>query len=145
MRLPGFWLLCDDGILRPVFRGEMATVNGNSVPAEFLVDTGADRTVLCASVLQRLGLPHVPANKQLVGAGGAVDTVIVDTAIHLQRDDGGAAIFRCQFAAFREPDALDTSVLGRDISNLLVLIVDRPRHLICLLGAGHQYAIAPTQ
>jgi hypothetical protein len=33
------------------------------------------------------------------------------------------------------------SVLGRDITNLFTLIVDRPRDGVCLLGSGHQYAI----
>jgi hypothetical protein len=36
------------------------------------------------------------------------------------------------------------SVLGRDISNLFALIVDRPRDLVCLLGSGHHYSITPS-
>ena len=58
-----------------------------------------------------------------------------------RRDDGGTAVFRGQFAAVTELEPLDMSVLGRDISNLFALIVDRPRDLVCLLGAGHQYSI----
>jgi len=122
----------------------MATVDGYSIPVEFLADTGADRTALCAAVLERLGLPHRPANKQLGGVGGAMETVIVDTAIQLERDDGGVAVFRGQFAAFTDLEALDMSVLGRDISNLFALIMDRPRDLVCLLGIGHHYAISPS-
>jgi hypothetical protein len=130
--------------LRPIFRGKIRASSGAMIPGEFLADTGADRTVLSAAILYNLALPTVPANKRLGGVGGAVETVIVDTAIHLDRDDGGTAVFRGQFAAFTDPEALDMSVLGRDISNLFALIVDRQRDLVCLLGAGHQYSITTS-
>jgi hypothetical protein len=118
MLLPGQWLLCDDQVLRPIFRGKIRTSNGAMIPAEFLADTGADRTVFSAAILHNLALQTLPADNQLGGVGGAAATVIVDTVIHLQRDDGGVAVFHGQFAAFTEPEALDMSVLGRDISNL---------------------------
>jgi hypothetical protein len=141
MLLPGHWLLCDDGVLRPTFCGKMVAIDGSSVSVEFLADTGADRTVLCAAILQRLGLPAVAAPRQLGGVDGSTVTVIVDAAIQMVRDDGGTAVFRGKFAAFTELEALDMSVLGRDIANLFALIVDRPRDLVCLLGSGHQYSI----
>ncbi len=141
MLLPGHWFLCDDGVLRPVFRGNMNAMDGSPIPVEFLADTGADRTVLSAAVWQRLGLPHVPAEHQLAGVGGKTASVIVTTAIELPRDDGGSAVFRGQFAAFTDLKALDMSVLGRDVTNLFTLIVDRPRDVVCLLGGAHQYTI----
>jgi Aspartyl protease len=144
MLLPGHWLLCDDGVLRPIFRGKMTAFDGSLLEVEFLADVGADRTVLCAAIVQRLGLPSAAAAVQLGGVGGSSATVIVDTAIQLMRDDGGTAVFRGQLAAFTELEALDMSVLGRDISNRFALIVDRPRDLVCMLGAGHQYSITPT-
>src|SRR5277367_1568197 len=100
MLLPGHWLLCDDGVLRPIFRGKMVGHDGSLLEVELLADTGADRTVLCAAVLERLGLPTLVAPAQLGGVGGSTITVLVDTAIRLLRDDGGAAVFRGQFAAF---------------------------------------------
>jgi hypothetical protein len=144
MLLPGHWLLCDDGVLRPIFRAQVVTGSGSLFPVEFLADTAADRTVLCAAILQNLGLPAVTATTLLGGVGGSSPTVVVDTAIQLPRDDGGMAVFRGQFAGFTVLEALDMSVLGRDITNLLALIVDRPRDLVCLLGPGHQYSIAPA-
>ena len=33
------------------------------------------------------------------------------------------------------------SVLGRDITNLLAVIIDRPHDVICLLGQRHRYMI----
>jgi hypothetical protein len=144
MLLPGQWLLCEDGVLRPVFRGTIAAADGSMVPVELLADSGADRTVLSAAILALLGLPSIPARQSLGGVGGSVPTVLVDTAIRLPREDGGFAVFRGQFAAFTAPEALDMSALGRDITNLFALIVDRPRDRVCLLGAGHQYAITPV-
>jgi Aspartyl protease len=138
MLLAGHWLLCEDGVLRPVFRGKMVAVDGSLVEVEFLADTGADRTVSCAAVLERLGLPTLTASAQLGGVGGSTITVLVDTAIRLGRDDGGEAVIRGQFAAFTALDALDMSVLGRDLTNLFTLIVDRPRDVVCLLGTGHR-------
>jgi len=115
--------------------------DGSLIQAEFLADTGADVTVLCADILSKLGLPPLTSQTQLAGVGGTAASVRVGTAIYLRRDDGGTAVFRGQFAAFTELEALDLSVLGRDISNLFALIVDRPRDLVCLLGSGHQYSI----
>jgi hypothetical protein len=144
MRVSGQWLLCDDGVLRPIFRAEVLAADGTSIQAEFLADTGSDITVLCADVLRKLGLPPLSSPTQLAGVGGRAASVRVGTAITLRRDDGGAVVFRGQLSAFTELEALDMSVLGRDISNLFALIVDRPRDLVCLLGAGHQYAITPS-
>jgi len=67
--------------------------------------------------------------------------MLVETQIEIQRDDGGIAAFRGQFAALTDPEALDMSVLGRDISNLFAVIVDRPGDVICLLGQQHRYVI----
>lgn len=55
MRIDGEWYQCDDGIVRPVVRGEIRNANGNWEPAPFLVDTGADCTVFSAAILDVLG------------------------------------------------------------------------------------------
>jgi hypothetical protein len=60
MRIYGEWLLCDDSVLRPVIRGEILESDGTWHPvADFLVDTGADRTVFSAIVLASLRLQPV--------------------------------------------------------------------------------------
>ena len=46
MVIEGEWYPCDDGVMRPVVRGEVVTRAGKRVLTLFLVDTGADRTVL---------------------------------------------------------------------------------------------------
>jgi hypothetical protein len=50
-------------------------------------------------------------------------------------------MFRGEFAALADPDALDMSVLGRDITGLFAVIVDRPGNTVCLVGQQHRYSI----
>ena len=61
MRINGQWFLSADGISRPVMPAHLRTGNGAWIAAPFLVDTGADRTVLSAGVLAILHLPHLVA------------------------------------------------------------------------------------
>jgi hypothetical protein len=96
MRINGEWRQCDDGIARPMVRGEIRAADGSWRPAEFLVDTG--RPVL----------------------------------------------FSGQFAAVLELEALDISVLGRDITGLFAVIVDQPSGTVCLVRERHRYVIEET-
>lgn len=51
MRIDGGWFVCDDGVIRPVIRGQAQAEDGNWVQVRFLADTAADRTVLSADML----------------------------------------------------------------------------------------------
>ena len=70
MQINGEWLLFDESIMRPVIRGEILTSKQSWQPAEFLVDTGADRTVFSAATLSKLGLQPIVCQKHLGGLGG---------------------------------------------------------------------------
>jgi hypothetical protein len=141
MQITGEWYLCDDGIERPIIRGAVLASDGLWQPSLFLVDTGADRTVLSADALRSLRCPHVPAEDRLGGVGGLIRPVLVETVIRLTRENGHRVTFRSQFAAVTELEAFDMSVLGRDITNLFAVIVDRPGDLVCLMGQRHRYTI----
>jgi hypothetical protein len=141
MRIDGSWRLCDDGIVRPVIWGEIRGRDGSWVQALFLADTAADRTVLSEDVWRRLGLPSLTTTERLEGVGGAAASVVVETQIRMAREAGNTVLFKGQFAAFTDAAALDISVLGRDITNLFAVIVDRPQDVVCLLGRGHRYSI----
>jgi len=93
-------------------------------------------------VFAALGLPRILISRlSVVGVGGAVTTVPVDAKLHLFRDTGGPVALNGPFLAFTDPDALDISVLGRDLLNHFALIVDWPSQTICLLNQNHRYAI----
>ena len=141
MRIDGMWSLCDDGILRPVIRGEIRARDHSWLKIDFLVDTGADRTVLDAETLDLLRLQAIESTDRLSGVGGLADSVLVATQIRFDHDEGGKAVFKGQFAGFTSLEALDMSVLGRDISNMLSLIVDRQGDTVCLVGQPHHYII----
>jgi predicted aspartyl protease len=141
MRIDGEWLLCEDDILRPVIRGEILASDGTWQPAEFLVDTGADRTVLSAPVLASLGLQPLSTHARLGGIGGVVNSVVVETQVRLTREESGKVVLRGLYAAVTELQALDMSVLGRDVTGLFAVVVDRPSNIVCLLGQRHQYTI----
>lgn len=119
----------------------MRAVDGAWLPFEFLLDVGADRTVFSAAVLAALGLPQLPAAQQLGGVGGTAATVVVGTHLRLALDGGSTVAFQGSFAAFLQAEALDMSVLRRDIMNLFAVIVDYPARVVCLVGQGHGYAI----
>ena len=142
MRIDGQWLVCDDGVVRPVINGEIRTVDGSWEKSEFLVDTGADRTVFSAATLARLALQPLVMPEGLSGVGGMAASVIVETWLRLTREDAGKVMFRGQYAAVTELAALDISVLGRDITGLFAVIVDWPRDVVCLVGQRHRYIIA---
>ena len=141
MRIDGQWLLCDDGVMRPVISGEILAANGSWEKSEFLVDTGADRTVFSAATLAKLGLQPVAMQEGISGLGGMADAVSVATQIRLTHEDAGKVVFRGQYAAVIELEALDMSVLGRDITDVFAVIVDRLHDVVCLLGQRHRYSI----
>jgi predicted aspartyl protease len=143
MQINGEWLLCDDGVVRPVIRGEILTNERLWQPAEFLVDTGADRTVFSAATLSKLGLQPIVVQERLGGLGGLIDAVVVATQIQLTRETGSKVVFRSQYAAVTAVEALDICVLGRDITGLFTVLVDQPGNLVCLLGQRHRYTIVP--
>lgn len=144
MRIDGEWLVGDDGISRPVIRGEMLAADGSWVRVPFLLDTGADRTVLSAAVLRLLGLRAGENPDRIGGVGGIVSSVSIDTTIRLTRDGDGKVLLRGRFAAVTELEALDMCVLGRDITGLFAVIVDQPADVICLVVQRHQYRIEQT-
>jgi hypothetical protein len=141
MRINGEWLLCDDGIVRPVFRGELLASDGSWRTVEFLADIGADRTVLNAAILRKLSLPLLEAADGLSGLGGNTDSVEIETRLQLRRDTGNPVVFSSRFAAVTDPAALELCVLGRDLTDLFAVIIDRPGNVVCLLSQRHCYTI----
>lgn len=141
MLISGLWYECDDAHFRPVIRGEVQSADGSWKPVTFLVDTGADRTAFSADILANLQLPLLTPSHQLAGIGGSVASVLIETVIALTREDGSRVSFRGRYAGFPDMNALDMSVLGRELTNLFAVLVDRPGDRVCLLGQKHHYSI----
>jgi predicted aspartyl protease len=141
MQIDGEWLVCDDGIVRPVIRGAVLAANGSWVPVPFLLDTGADRTVCNVAVLAALSAPALSTSERLSGLGGTVRTVSIQTRVRFSHEESRMVVFRGSYAAITDLEALDMSVLGRDITNMFAVVVDRPGNVVCLLGQRHQYRI----
>jgi hypothetical protein len=139
MRIDGEWFECDDGLTRPIIRGEILSAGQNWEPTLFLVDTGADRTVFSAALLDVLGFESLEKSR-LGGVGGIAESVEI-TQIRLSCDHGGWASFRGQYAAFTQLESLDVCVLGRDIMQMFAVIVDRPADIVALIRPPHQYVI----
>jgi hypothetical protein len=127
MRINGVWFLSADGAVRPAIQGEVLAADGTWLKASFLVDSGADRTVLSADVLRSLRLPSEAAEAALAGVGGEVPSVLVDTQIRSTDEEQARVVFRGRVDAFTDVTAMDLRVLGRDILNLFAVIVDHPR------------------
>lgn len=144
MYIAGKWLLCSDGITRPVILGEMRAANGTWVEVPFLIDSGADCTTLSAQVYRRLGEQPLVALHPLAGVGGTVPSIVFRSIIYLTRETGGRAPVRGQYAAVTELEALDMSVLGRDVTDLFALIIDRPGNTVCLVNQNHRYTISSS-
>lgn len=142
MRIDGEWYECDDGLVRPVIRGEILTAYGFWEPTPFLVDTGADRTVFSAAILDVLGFEAATSRQgwKLGGLGGLASAVEVETKIRLSQEGGRHAHFRGAYAAVTQLEALDMSVLGRDITEMFAVIVDRTRDVVALLRDPHRYS-----
>jgi hypothetical protein len=143
MRVVGEWLLCDDGVTRPVIRAKVAGADGQLYPERFLLDLGADRTVFSAGLLSDLQVlgNHHPPGMTLQGISGSAPFVLLTSVIEFTRDDGGPARVRGEFAAFTDPRSADMSVLGRDVLNNFDVIASRPCNEILLLAPNHHYQV----
>jgi hypothetical protein len=143
MRIAGHWETGDEGIARPLLQASVHSADGTLFTDDFLIDTGADRTVFSAALFARLKLPYRNASPQsaLSGVGGQVGSVLLTTVLELTHEGGGPVRVRGEFAAFTDPAATDLNILGRDVLDNFDLIVSRRRDEIHLLGGNHQYLI----
>jgi len=99
MRIDGTWAIDENGVPYPVIYAEILGVNGVWVAATFLVDTGAEATVIAADTVRQLGLQTQPSTRQLQGIGGLVNSVCIETQIKFTQLDGSPATVRHRFDA----------------------------------------------
>lgn len=143
MLIVGEWHLFDDGVTRLLVQAQVLGEGGVAFAQDFLIDTGADRTVFSAVLLERLQLPaqHAESGSSLSGIGGQSPFVLATTIMEFLCDDGRLIRVRGEFASFTDPAATDLSVLGRDVLDNFDLIFSRRRDEIFLLAPRHRYRI----
>lgn len=146
MRINGEWRPFTDGVTRPLMKAEILDDAGNGIGVRFLVDCGADRTVLSAAVLTRTNLPTQPSppDLRIEGISGHCDYVPVQSMLTFQLDNGSAATVRGEFMAITDPQATDLCVLGRDVLDNFDLILSRRRGDVALLAPAHRYDITSS-
>ncbi len=143
MRVNGEWLECEDGVIRPSVPGLVRLADGQWAEVAFLLDAGADRTVLNARFLHLLRPLEVSESEpsHLAGVGGQVNTITIATALGFKKDDGRPATVQGTFRVFTEGESADLSVLGRDVTNNFSVIYDYPNQTVALLAPPHYYEI----
>ena len=113
----------------------MVLGNGSSFWLTLALTAPSSARPLLQSLALRLSQDSVS------GLGGVAESVVVETQVRLTRETGSTVLFRGQYAAVTQLDAVDIDVLGRDITGLLIVIVDHPGGVVCLLGQRHRYSI----
>jgi hypothetical protein len=142
MYIPGVWLECEDGFVRPVLRGQVKSAAGDWVDVSFVLDTGADCTVLTSDVRELIGIEPADDGVRLSGLAGRSDAVLLKTRIVLFRSDGTPIRFKGDYSAVSGPHP-DMCLLGRDVLRDFAVIVDRPGNRVCLVRDRHTYRIEP--
>jgi hypothetical protein len=134
----------DDGETRPVVSVNVVGGSGRLHLDDFLIDTGADRTVLSAGLLAELQLPEERPSPgvALRGIGGDTGMVLVSTMLEFTSDAGRPARVHGRFAAFTDRGVTDVSILGRDVLDSFDVIVSRRRDEVLLLAPNHWYQVA---
>ena len=141
MRIDGQWLLCKDGVVRPVIQARVMNIHGEWEAVRLLADCGADCTVLCQDDFDRLGFDVPSTVGVLEGIGGRVESFAIETQIQFPESSGRFVTFRGTYAVSPDSQAMDISLLGRDITNHFAMIVDRPSDVVTLLSQRHRYKI----
>jgi hypothetical protein len=143
MRVNGEWLECDDGVIRPSIPGFVRAPDRKMIEVIFLLDAGADRTVLSSRFLYTLQSLATTETEQihLAGVGGEVDSITVHTVVGFMRDNGQLVTVRGAFGVFTLSESSEMSVLGRDVTNNFDVIYSFPRREVILLGPPHGYQV----
>jgi hypothetical protein len=119
--------------------------DGTWITEEFLIDSGADATVLRADIVRALQLAtSAPLQTGgLQGIGGSSAFVLVSATLEFVGSVGTVGYFQGQFAAFTSASLGDYSLLGRDILDACDVILSRRRDEVFLLTTNSNYQLTP--
>ena len=120
---------------RPYMEVELLLEGTSSVfTVGFLIDTGADDTILHPGDLQRPDVPPLtlpfadhPERRRVGGIGGSTDLIPVSARLFFQTDTGGGRLWQdCRVWVAQPNDTNQRlpSLLGRDLLQFFRLTVD---------------------
>jgi hypothetical protein len=143
MRVNGEWRTRDDNEKRPIIPAMVQLADGTWAKTDFLLDAGADRTVISAQLFNYLRPLEMPGSAAvgLSGIGGGAEAILVQTVIAFKRDDLGEVRVRGPFWVFTEIESSDISILGRDVTNNFAVIYDYQNQVVAFLSRPHYYDI----
>jgi predicted aspartyl protease len=140
MRIDGEWRETVTTVPRPYLRAHLEAQDGTGVECTFLIDTGADCTVVTPDVVRQLGRPTTPGLRQIGGIGGVVETLEVWTTLRLTSVAGHRMNIAGKYGVLADA-AVGDSILGYDVLHLFALIADRSANTVCLIRPPHRYII----
>ncbi|MFO0805752.1 MAG: hypothetical protein U0791_21835 [Gemmataceae bacterium] len=141
MRINGEWKWDENGVMTPVLICELLSGDGEWMKSQFLIDSGAERTVISPDILRTLDAPVQMALDSLVGVGAAVQVLTVSTYLRLKLDDGATITVNGPFFGLPQEREGELSILGRDVLGNFAVILDCPGDAIALLHGRHRYTI----
>jgi hypothetical protein len=142
VKIDGYWQPAIDNpqMLRPVVEAKVITPSDVHT-TWFMIDTGADRTVLGSIFADALKAYQKGDDQMLVSAGGIIQSYTADLQIVLPDIEGRGIRFNLQGIVLTDPYQANTHLLGRDILNYFAVICDHEANLVTLLRAPHRYQI----
>jgi hypothetical protein len=140
MLLSGRWQLLPSGDLIPVVLAEVANRHGSWSPARFLIDSGAEITVVTPFVWRSLDFRSSPEQVQIHGAHGPAPALRVRTGFQVG-PPGEPLAFEVWVHLIQSEDAIDLCLLGRNVLNHFSLLLDRPQESVLLLRGPHRYRV----
>lgn len=141
MLIVGEWRPDENGVLTPVLDCFLLAGNGKWHAVSFLIDSGAERTVLSPEILRDLDAPAQMSLNSLVGIGTASQVLTVSSRLKLQAADKTDVIVNGPYFGLAEGREGELSILGRDVLSNFAVILDRPGHAITMLHGRHHYSI----
>ncbi len=141
MRFNGEWVESYDGETRPMVRCAVVGPRGETEPCMFLIDSGADRSLITFEVSRLVGAEVSPLDFAVRGLGATVNSAQVNVNLMLERDDGVEVLMRGPLIACMEPGLVDTCILGRDVLTHFCVILDEKNNLAALLAGTHRCRI----
>jgi len=136
----GYYRRTTSGRLAPFIRGYIPSTIGEEIPITFLLDTGADATYLPKEYLDLLKVKAERFHYDVAGVGSrGLEYVKYSTRLRLVTD-GQEKSIPVVIGIFTAPGLLDFPVLGADVLDQFILILDCSRQLVALLDRDESYS-----